>query len=158
MRVFILRAIKEGIFTDFFCQQEKKEQAAVDALFDEIFLDEFLSCDEDLISKNNFQRVVAIKLHDDPQLQRQLISQFDTVDKPGAGSISEAQVKEALRRILRHQVDKLTDMDSDDDNEHDNMIGGLQMYREGAYAKDTISQILESFKGSTVLGDDETFI
>ena len=38
------------------------------------------------------------------------------------------------------------------------MIGGLQFYAEGGYAKDTIEQILQSFKGSPVEGDDETFL
>ena len=31
-------------------------------------------------------------------------------------------------------------------------------FTEGSYAKDTIQQILLSFKGNTVPGDDETFI
>lgn len=45
-------------------------------------------------------------------------------------------------------------MDSDDDN----MVNGLQAFTEGAYAKETIDQILQSFKGSTVVGDEETFV
>lgn len=62
-----------------------------------------------------------------------------------------------MHKILRKQIKKLTDDHSDDDDES-NMIGGLQEYTEGSYAKDTIQQILQSFRGSTVLGDDETFI
>lgn len=65
MRVFIHRAVKEGIFTDFFCMQERKEQAAVDALYDEIFLDAFISQDEDFINKSNYCNVVQNKLNDD---------------------------------------------------------------------------------------------
>ena len=45
-------------------------------------------------------------------------------------------------------------MDSDDDN----TVNGLQAYTEGAFAKKTIDQILQSFKGSTVVGDEETFV
>lgn len=52
--MFILRAVKEGIFSDFFCQQEQKEKEAVDALYEEIFLDAFLSCDEEQINKNQY--------------------------------------------------------------------------------------------------------
>lgn len=63
-------------------------------------------------------------------------------------------MKKALHRILRKQINKLADMDSDDEL----LIGGQQIYSEGAYAKDTIQQILQSFRGSTVLGDEETFI
>lgn len=32
------------------------------------------------------------------------------------------------------------------------------MFAEGAYARDTIEQIISSFKGSPVIGDDETFM
>ena len=32
------------------------------------------------------------------------------------------------------------------------------MFTQGQYARDTITQIIQSFKGSTVLGDDETFM
>lgn len=45
--------------------QERKEQAAVDALYDEIFLDAFISQDEDFINKSNYCNVVQNKLNDD---------------------------------------------------------------------------------------------
>ena len=60
MRTFIHHALKEGIFSEFFMVQEKKEQAAVDALYDEIFLDAFLNqadCD-DKIDKSKYCQVV----------------------------------------------------------------------------------------------------
>ena len=44
-RVFIHKAVKEGVFESFFYQQEKKEKDAVDALYEEIFLDAFISSD-----------------------------------------------------------------------------------------------------------------
>ena len=56
--------------------------------------------------------------------------------------------------ILKKQIKKLTDGDS----EEEDIIGGMQAFTEGSYAKDTIQQILLSFKGNTVPGDDETFI
>ena len=65
MRVFIHHAVKKGVFSDFFLAQQQKEQAAVDALYDEIFLDAFLSMDDDLIDKSNYCRVVTNKLNDD---------------------------------------------------------------------------------------------
>ena len=65
VRTFIHRAVKEGIFTSFFMLQEQKEQAAVDALYDEIFLDAFISQDDDEINKSNFFRVVSDKVEDD---------------------------------------------------------------------------------------------
>ena len=46
-------------------------------------------------------------------------------------------MKKALHKILRKQIKKQTDGDSEDDDD-DNMIGGLASYTEGAYAKDTI--------------------
>ena len=50
-------------------------------------------------------------------------------------------------------------MTSDEDSDSDSvLIGGLTAYTDGAYAKDTIDQILASFKQSDVLGDEETFI
>ena len=58
IRVFILRAMQEGIFADFFQYQEEKEKAAIDALFNEIFIEEFQACDEDFIKKSNYIRVV----------------------------------------------------------------------------------------------------
>jgi len=57
--------VKKGFFSDFFLAQQQKEQAAVDALYDEIFLDAFLSMDDDLIDKSNYCRVVTNKLNDD---------------------------------------------------------------------------------------------
>lgn len=59
VRIFIHRAVKEGVFSDFFQAQREKEQAAVDALFDEIFLDAFLNSDNDLIDKTQYNQVVA---------------------------------------------------------------------------------------------------
>lgn len=65
MRVFIHRAVKEGVFSDFFRVQHEKELAAVDALFDEIFLDAFLCTDDDLMDRGQYCRVVSEKLGDD---------------------------------------------------------------------------------------------
>ena len=115
VRVFILRAVKEGIFCDFFCLQEQKEQEAVDALFEEIFLDAFLSCDQDQIDRQCYTKVVQDKLHDDSQLKSLLIREFDHVDKEREQRVNEKQVKKALHHILRKQINKLADMDSDDD-------------------------------------------
>lgn len=104
MRVFILRAVKEGIFSDFFLQQEQKEQVAVDALYDEIFLDAFISRDDSLIDKSHYCRAVNEKLADDQQLKSLLIKQFERVDKTDNKAISETQVKAVLHKILRKQI------------------------------------------------------
>ena len=134
VRVFILRAVKEGIFAEFFLQQEQKEQAAVDALYDEIFLDAFISQDDDLIDKNTYCNVVSQKLNDDEQLRSLLLSQFDLIDKGSIGAINENQVKQCLTMILKRQIQKLKEGDSDE--------SGMKMDRyhftEGAYAMDTI--------------------
>ena len=74
VRTFIHRALKEGIFTDFLMQQEQKEQAAVDALYEEIFLDAFISQENDLMDKSKYCRVVKNKLQDDQQLKSLLIN------------------------------------------------------------------------------------
>ena len=71
--MFVHHAVKEGIFTDFFQAQQQKESAAVDALFEEIFLDAFLSMDDELIDKSNYCRVVSNKLSDDEQLKNLLV-------------------------------------------------------------------------------------
>ena len=60
-----------------------------------------------------------------------------------------------LLYILRRQIKKITDIDSDED---DIMIDDIQNYIEGTYAQDTINQILSSYRGSVVSGDDETFL
>ena len=106
------------------------------------------------MDKEKYCDVVKSKLNDDQQLQRLLTNQFDRIDKEGQGVVNERQVKNALHMILKKQIQKLTDGDSDDEN----MIGGMLAFTEGSYAKDTIQQILLSFKGNTVPGDDETFI
>ena len=136
--------------------QEEKEQAAVDALYEEIFLDAFISQDDDQIDKSNYCRVVGLKLEDDQQLRSRLINQFDRIVKDSHGKINEGQVKQGLHKILKKQIKQMRADESGDDD--DNLIGGQQAFTDGAYAKDTIEQILSSFKGSTVLGDDETFI
>ena len=59
-------------------------------------------------------------------------------------------------KILKKQVNKLNDEGSDSGEEHTN--DDLHFYAEGSYAKETIEQILQSFKGSDVAGDDETFL
>jgi len=43
--------------------------AAVEALYEEIFLDAFISQDEDFINKTNYCRVLDQKLNDDDQLR-----------------------------------------------------------------------------------------
>ena len=121
VRVFILIAVKEGIFADFFNSQEEKEHAAIDALFDEIFLDEFLQCDNDYLQKNNYIKVVQRKLGDDRQLQSQLIGLFDTIDQDARGAVNEPQVKKMLQKILRRQMKKITDVDSDDEEIFDGL-------------------------------------
>ena len=139
--------------------QEQKEQAAVDALYDEIFLDAFISQDEDEINKSDYCRVVSLKVEDDVQLRDRLIQQFDRIDKAGRGLVNENQVKKALHNILRKQIKKLTMTSDDDGSESDSvLIGGMAAYMDGAYAKDTIEQILASFRESDVPGDEETFI
>ena len=46
--------------------QEKKEMAAVDALYDEIFLDAFINyAENDLIDKSKYSLVVRNKIQDD---------------------------------------------------------------------------------------------
>ena len=122
VRVFISRAVQDGIFTDFFRQQDQKEQAAVDALYEEIFLDAFLSHEDDgshngmKLSKSVYENVVRQKLSDDQQLRNSLINNFDKVDKANRGYVTEAQVKGVLLGILRQQIKKLTDaVDSDED-------------------------------------------
>ena len=121
VRVFILIAVKEGIFADFFNRQEEKEHAAIDALFDEIFLDEFLQCENDFLQKNNYIKVVQRKLGDDRQLQSQLIGLFDTIDQDARGAVNEPQVKKMLQKILRRQMKKITDVDSDDEEIFDGL-------------------------------------
>lgn len=139
--------------------QEKKEQAAVDALYDEIFLDAFISQENnDFIDKSKYCRVVRNKLQDDHQLKSLLISQFDRIDKTGRGTVDEGQVKQGLRKTLVKKIQNLAANDGDSDNDGESLIGGYQGFTEGAYAKDTIHQILESFKGCSVDGDEETFI
>ena len=68
--------------------------------------------------------------------------------------VDEGQVKQALHKILKKQINKV----NDDDSEDDDGAAGVEAFSGGAYAKDTIQQILQSFKGSTVAGDDETFL
>lgn len=71
--------------------------------------------DDELIDKSNYCRVVSNKLSDDEQLKNLLVSQFDRMDRDGDGIIDENQVKEALARILRKQVKKMTgDGDGDE--------------------------------------------
>lgn len=78
-------------------------------------MDAFLSMDDELIDKSNYCRVVSNKLSDDEQLKNLLVSQFDRMDRDGDGIIDENQVKEALARILRKQVKKMTgDGDGDE--------------------------------------------
>ena len=98
-------------------------------------LDAFLSQDDDLIDRSNYCRVVTAKLHDDQQLKSLLFKQFDSIDRKGRGVVNEKQVKQALHKILRRQIKKLTDGDSDDE---DNLIGGMHMFVEGQYERDTI--------------------
>lgn len=40
----------------------------------------------------------------------------------------------------------------------DTMIDELHGYKDGTYAKDTIMQIIQSFKDGEVIGDEETFL
>lgn len=121
MRLFILRAVKEGIFSDFFLKQEQKEQVAVDALYDEIFLDAFISGEDSMIDRDNYCNAVNTKLSDDVQLRTVLISQFDRVDKDETGGITEAQVKTVLHKVLRKKIDQLRDSD---DSEETSLLGG----------------------------------
>lgn len=69
VRTFIHRALNEGIFSEFFTLQEKKEQAAVDALFDEIFLDAFIDdAENNVIDKKKYNLVVRAQIQDDIEL------------------------------------------------------------------------------------------
>lgn len=117
-------------------------------------MDAFLCTNDDLMERAQYCSVVSEKLCDDEQLKRQLINQFDKIDKDGTGVVNEHQVKQALLKILKKQINKL----SDDNSESEDMIKGLQLYAEGSYAKDIIEQIITSFKEGTVVGDDETFL
>jgi len=107
----------------------------VDALYDEIFLDAFISRDDSLIDKSHYCRAVNDKLADDQQLKSLLIKQFERVDKNDNKAISETQVKAVLHKILRKQIRQMRDGDDSDD---DILIGGEKHFLEGSYAKDTI--------------------
>ena len=73
VKIFILRALKEGIFSQFFRKQDKKVEEAVETLFDEIFLDAFVNSDNDLISKEEYTEIVTAKLDDDVSLREVLL-------------------------------------------------------------------------------------
>ena len=77
VKIFILRALKEGIFTQFFRKQDKKLEEAVDTLFDEIFLDAFINHDDEIIDKEQYTNVVKDKLDDDEALRDLLLIQFE---------------------------------------------------------------------------------
>ena len=61
----------------------------MDALYDEIFLDAFISQDDENIDKSTYCQVVSQKLHDDEQLKGLLIDQFDRIDAAGRGLVDE---------------------------------------------------------------------
>ena len=96
-----MRALKEGIFTQFFQKQDKKLEEAVETLFDEIFLDVFINEGDEIISKEQFNTVVNAKLDDDEALREVLLSQFDWIDKDQDGFVDQDDCKVALEFILK---------------------------------------------------------
>ena len=107
MKIFILRALKEGIFSQFFRKQDKKVEEAVETLFDEIFLDAFVNSDNDLISKEEYTEIVTAKLDDDVSLREVLLQQFDQIDRDKDGSVNQEDCKVALTFILKAQIEAL---------------------------------------------------
>ena len=65
MKLFILRTIKEGIFTEFFVTQENKINDAIDALYDEIFMDAFIDLDCEQLNREQYLEIVTEKVADD---------------------------------------------------------------------------------------------
>ena len=107
VKIFILRALKEGIFSQFFRKQDKKVEEAVETLFDEIFLDAFVNSDNDLISKEEYTEIVTAKLDDDVSLKEVLLQQFDQIDKDKDGNVDQEDCKVALTFILKAQIEAL---------------------------------------------------
>lgn len=153
VKIFILRALKEGIFSQFFRKQDKKVEEAVDTLFDEIFLDAFINQDDELISKQQFGEIVADKLDDDQSLREVLLQQFDQIDKDKDGYVDQQDCKVALTFILKAQIEALMI-----ENEETQALRNEEAFKSGLYAKQTIEEIVEVFKRGPVPGDDETFM
>lgn len=89
-------------------------------------------------------------------MQRLLCEQFHRIDADADGLVSEDDVKLALDKILRKQVQRIQHSALDDCFDYETIRE--QMFSNGSYAKDTVALVLESFRGTEVLGDEETFI
>jgi glutathionyl-hydroquinone reductase len=59
LRSLITAAVTAGVFKEFFAQKEHRIDEAVEALFNEIFLDEFADSENDMISHKQFDQAVA---------------------------------------------------------------------------------------------------
>ena len=133
VKIFILRALKEGIFTQFFRKQDKKLEEAVETLFDEIFLDAFVNQDDELIAKEQYFNVVRMKLEDDESLRDVLLAQFHQIDKDQDGYVDQEDCKVALEFILKSQMERLLI-----ENEEAMETRTEEAKRSGLYAKETI--------------------
>ena len=132
-----MRALKEGIFTQFFRKQDKKLEEAVETLFDEIFLDAFVNQDDELINKEQYCNIVNDKLEDDAALRDVLLAQFSGIDKDEDGMVDQEDCKKALAQIMKEQMEKLLI-----EKEQATEIRTEEAFRSGQYAKETINQII----------------
>ena len=62
----------------------------MDTLYDEIFLDAFISQDDERLNKEDYSQVVKEKLVGDDQLCDRLIEQFDKIEHDGDGKVNES--------------------------------------------------------------------
>ena len=88
VRSFIVKALKEGIFTQFFSKQDKKIEDAVVSLFNHYFQDVFsLSEVPGSIDKTTITNQINIKLANDESLREVLLTEFDKFEPEGTGSV-----------------------------------------------------------------------
>ena len=128
-------------------------EEAADTLFDEIFLDVFINQDDEIIDRENFDETVNVKLADDLALRDMLLAQFDVVDKDQDGFVDQEGCKAALTYILKDQMERILV-----EKEQAMEIRTEEAFKSGLYAKETVGQVLNSYKESVVSGDDETFM
>ena len=122
---------------------------AVDALFDELFLDIFLEreFESGFIGKRDYCNVLQVKLSDDQELKDLLMEQFDTIDLNKDGMVSQGEVKKIIEKILKRQMHKVN-------SEKEKTQPQI---RDGSYAQNLIASVLDSYKDHFVSGDEETF-
>ena len=107
VKKFIMKALKQGIFTQFFTKQDKEIEMSVDALFNDFFMELFTAAEvPGSIDKTSIKKQINAKFADDESLKDVLLLEFEKLhpEQTDSQMVTDAEVKFVLTTIMKSHM------------------------------------------------------